>query len=88
MLIVDLGAIVADGFDGTTFHRFPAKGFFFRRFGLLVNIGVTTVVVAFEIGRRSFAAQVAIDALFVDIEFPGAFSGYLLANAATIRPQC
>ena len=88
MLIVDLGAIVADGFDGTTFHRFLAKTFLFRAFRLFVDVGMSAIVIAFEIGRRSFAAQVAVDALFVDIEFPGAFSGYLLANAATIRPQC
>jgi hypothetical protein len=30
---------------------------------------VAAVVVPFEIGRRGFAAQIAIDALIIDIEF-------------------
>jgi hypothetical protein len=30
---------------------------------------VAAIVVALEIGRRSFAAQIAVDALIIDIEF-------------------
>jgi hypothetical protein len=30
---------------------------------------MAAVVVAFEIGRRGFAAQIAVDALIVDVEF-------------------
>jgi hypothetical protein len=30
---------------------------------------MAAVVVPFEIGRRSFAAQIAVDALIIDIEF-------------------
>jgi hypothetical protein len=30
---------------------------------------MTAVIVPFEIGRRGFAAQVAIDTLIIDIEF-------------------
>jgi len=64
-----LRAIVTDGFHGATFHRFLAEPFFFRRFRLLVNVGMAAVVVAFEIGRRSLAAQIAVDTLVIDIEF-------------------
>jgi hypothetical protein len=36
---------------------------------LLIDIGMAAIVVPFEIGGRSFAAQIAIDALIVDVEF-------------------
>ena len=36
---------------------------------MLVNIRVTAVIVAFEIGRRGFAAQIAVDALLINVEF-------------------
>src|SRR5205807_4019951 len=64
-----LSAVVTDGFDGATFHRFLAKRFFLGRLGLLVNEGVSAVVVAFVIRRRGFPAEVAVDALIVDVEF-------------------
>jgi hypothetical protein len=32
---------------------------------------VTAVIIAFEIGRSCLAAQIAIDALIIDVEFPG-----------------
>src|SRR2546430_10268118 len=66
-----LGAVAADRFDRATFHRFLAKTFFLGRFRLFVNVGVTAVVIALEIRGRSLAAQIAVDALFVDIEFAG-----------------
>src|SRR4030095_15300907 len=53
-------AIVADGFDRTAFHSFLAEPFLFRRLRLFVNVRVSTIVVALEIGRRCFAAQVAV----------------------------
>src|SRR5437016_14578513 len=62
-----LGAVATDRFDRATFHRLFTKTFFLGRFRLLVNVGVTAVVIALEIRRRSFPAQIAVDALFVDI---------------------
>ena len=66
-----LGAVpvVADRFDRAAFHCLFAKSFFFRRFRLFIDIRVAAVVVPLEIGRRGFAAQIAIDALIIDIEF-------------------
>src|ERR1700730_18234964 len=66
-----LTAVVADRFDRATFHRLFTKAFFLGRLRLLVNVGVTAVVVALEIRGRSFATQIAVDALFIDIEFAG-----------------
>jgi hypothetical protein len=63
-----LRSVVAYRFDGTTFHCFFAKSFFFRRLRLFINVRMTAVIVPFEIGRRSFAAQIAIDALIIDVE--------------------
>jgi hypothetical protein len=81
-----LGAVVANCFDRTTFHCFLAKRFFFRRFGLLVNVGMAAVIVALEIGRGGFTTQIAVDALLVDVVLPGTFSGYLFAASAIILP--
>jgi len=62
-------AVVANGFDRTTFHRFFAERFLLWALWLLVNIGMTAVVVTLKIGGRSFAAQIAVDALIIDVEF-------------------
>ena len=65
----ELCAVVPDRFDRAAFHRLFAKSFFFRRLRLFIDIRVAAVVVPLEIGRRGFAAQIAIDALIIDIEF-------------------
>jgi hypothetical protein len=41
---------------------------------------MAAVVVAFEIGGRSLPAQVAIDALLIDIEFPRNIFGVFVCN--------
>ena len=64
-------AVVADGFNRAAFHRFFAHRFLLRILRLFVNVGVSAVVVPLEIGRRGFAAQIAIDALIIDVKFPG-----------------
>jgi hypothetical protein len=63
-------AVVANRFDRATFHRFFAERFLLRGLWLLVNVGMTPVVVAFETGRCRFATQIAIDALIIDVECP------------------
>jgi hypothetical protein len=64
-----LRPVAADRFDRTNFHRFFAELFFFRGDRLFINIGMAGVVIAFEIGRRGLAAQIAVDALIIDVEF-------------------
>jgi len=54
-------------------------------FRLFVDEGMTAVVVALEIGRRSFAAEVAVDTLFVDVKFPRGVFRYLFAGSAMFR---
>jgi len=61
--------VVADGFDRAAFHGFLALRLFLGRFGLLVNVGMSAILVPFEISRCSFAAEIAIDALVIDIYF-------------------
>jgi hypothetical protein len=63
-----LSAVAPDRFDRATFHRLFAKRFFIGIFRLLIDKGMAAVVIALKVGRRSFAAQIAIDALIVDIE--------------------
>jgi hypothetical protein len=62
-------AVVADGFDGAAFHGFFAARFFVGRGRLLVNERIAAVVVALEIIRGGFAAQVAVNALVVHVVF-------------------
>src|SRR5919109_5184906 len=66
-----LGAVpvVADRFDRAAFHRFFAEIFFVGRLRLLVHVGMTAIIVAFEICGRGLATQIAVDALIVDVEF-------------------
>jgi len=75
-----LSTVVADRFDRATFHRLFAKTFFLGRLRLLVNVGVAAVVVALEIRGRSFPAQIAVDALFIDIEFAGGIFRIFVGN--------
>jgi hypothetical protein len=64
-----LRAVVANGLDRTAFHRFFAKSFFVWCLRLFIDVGMAAVIVPLEIGRRGFAAQIAIDTLIIDIEF-------------------
>ena len=59
-------AVVANGFDRAAFHGLFAGGFLFRSRRLLHDVRITAVIPAGVILRRSFAAQVAVDALVVD----------------------
>jgi hypothetical protein len=49
-------SVAADRFDRTTFLRFFAERIFLGRFCLLVDKGMTAIIVALEIRRRGFAA--------------------------------
>jgi hypothetical protein len=42
------------------------------------------VVVALEIGRRRFPAQIAVDALLVHVEFPGSVLGIFVCRIGHI----
>ena len=62
-----LNAVVADGFHRAAFHGFAAEGFLGVAFGLLEDVAVPAVVIAGEVGWSSLAAEIAIDALIVDV---------------------
>src|SRR6266850_8332931 len=64
-------AIVADGFNRTSFHGFLAKRLLLRGGRLLKHIGIAAVVAAGEISGCSFPAQVAVNALLIDVKFSG-----------------
>ena len=61
-------AIVADGFDRTSFHGFLAKRLLLRRGRLLKHIGVAAGVDARETSGCGFPAQVAVNALIIDVK--------------------
>ena len=73
-------AVVSDRFDRAPFHGFFALGFFFGSGRLLVNVGITAVVIAREIVRRRFTAKVAIDALIIDVELARNVIGISVRN--------
>jgi hypothetical protein len=51
-----LFSVVSDCLYGTTFHCLLAHGFLFWRFGLLVEVRVTAIIVALEICGSGFPA--------------------------------
>jgi hypothetical protein len=81
-----LGAVpvIADRFDGAAFHRFFTKAFLFGRLRLLVNIRVATVIVPFEVGGGGLAAQVAVNALIIDVEFAGYVLGIFVCGVGHV----
>src|ERR1700680_4313212 len=64
-------AIVADGFNRTSFHGFLAKRLLLRGGRLLKHIGVAAVVAAPEISGCGFPAQVAVNTLVMPVKFSG-----------------
>src|ERR1700756_2397456 len=64
-------AIVADGFDRTSFHGVLAKRLLLWGGRLLKHIGVAAVVAAREINGSGFPAQVAVNALVIDVKLSG-----------------
>ena len=71
-------AVVTNRFDRTAFHRFFAFGLLFRRNRLLEDETVTAIFVAGEIIRRSFAAEIAVNALVVHVKFTGNVIGIFI----------
>lgn len=64
-----LVAVVANGFDRAAFEGFHALSGFFFVLRLFENVGISLVVGSLEVVRCGFTAQVAVDALTVDVEF-------------------
>ena len=60
--------VVSNCFNRAAFHCFFAHGFLLWRFWLLEHIRVAAIVIAFKICRRSFPAQIAVDALIIHIK--------------------
>jgi hypothetical protein len=63
-----LFAVAADGFDGATAEGFFAELQLFVGLRLLVDVGVTAVIVTGEVGGSGFAAKIAVDALIVHVK--------------------
>jgi len=78
--------VVANGRNGTAFHRCRAELFLFCILRLLVNVGVPAIGVPGKIRRRGFAAQIAIDALVVHIELPRHVVGIAICKGCHIPP--
>jgi hypothetical protein len=61
-------AVVANRFDGAALERFHALGDFLVGGGLLENERIPTFVVPLKKRWRRLAAEVAVDALLIDVE--------------------
>jgi hypothetical protein len=79
--------VIADRFDRAAFHRFFAETFLVGRLRLFVNVGMPAVIVPFEIGRSSLAAQIAVDALIIDIEFARYVFGVFVRGVGHVFPE-
>ena len=62
-------AVIANGFDGAAFHSFLAQCLLGRALRLFEHVGITPIVVAGEVLWGRFAAQIAVDALVIHVEF-------------------
>lgn len=62
-------SVLANRFDGAAFEGFHTLGDFLFRGRLLMNEGVASFVVTGEKPRRRFAAQIAVNALLIDVKF-------------------
>ena len=65
------GAVFADGLDRAAFHGLLAEVPFLFVFRLLVDVGIPFVLFTPEILGRGLPAEVAVDALGIDIELAG-----------------
>jgi hypothetical protein len=72
--------VVADRFDRTAFHGFFAESLFFWRLRLFIDVRMAAVIISFEIGGRGFAAQIAVDALIIYVEFAGDIFGVFVCG--------
>jgi hypothetical protein len=74
-------SVVTDGLHRAAFHGLLAKSLLLRSLGLLKEIGVTSLIIAGKISGRSFATQVAINALVIAVvgacNILGIFIGYI-----------
>ena len=62
-------AIVPNCLDRAAFLGLFAAGFFLWIFGLFIDERIAAVVIAFEIIRGGFAAEIAVNALIIDVVF-------------------
>ena|ERR1051325_2315742 len=77
-----LGAVIADGFHRTPFHGLFALGLFLGGLGLFVNVGVAAVIVAGVVVWGRLAAEIAIDALIIDVILAGDVFGISIRDVS------
>ena len=75
-------SVIADGFHRTAFHRFLAKLLLFGTRWLLVNVGVTAIVIAAKITRCGLSAEITVDTLVIDIVLAGDVFGIAVCDVS------
>src|SRR4051812_49783207 len=82
-------AVTANGFDGTAFHGFLALGLFFWSGGLFKDVGIAAIIIASEVIRSRLAAEIAIDALVIDVVLSASVLGVAICNIShKCRKEC
>ena len=66
-----LVSVASNGLDWTRLNSLKTKCNLFRCLGLLVNVVMPTLVVAFEVLGAQMSAQVMVEALVIDVEPAG-----------------
>jgi hypothetical protein len=79
--------VVADRFDRAAFHRFFAETFFVGRLRLLVHVRVAAIIIPFEIRGSGLAAQIAVDALIIDVKFARYILGVFVRCVGHVFPE-
>jgi hypothetical protein len=72
--------ITADGLDRAALESFFALGALIVIFRLLVEEGVTSVIITLKVSRRSLAAKVTINALIVHVISTGDVLGVFVSG--------
>jgi hypothetical protein len=75
-----LSAVIADRLDRAALFRFLAAGFLFRVLRLFINVGITSIVIPFEIIGSSFPAKIAVNALIIDVVIAGDIFGVSVSD--------
>jgi hypothetical protein len=71
-------AVIADSFDGATFHRLFAFGLFVARNRLLEDKTIATIFIARKIIRRGLTTEITVNALIVNVKLTGNVIGIFI----------
>jgi hypothetical protein len=78
-------AVATDGFHGAAGQGFFAEGALVVGLRLLIEEGMTAVVITLEVSRCGLAAEIAVDALIIDVVGTGSVMRVLVGGVGHWR---